>query len=33
MSSWFKRDSGGIDKSKKREMPEGLWTKCEVCST
>ena len=29
--SWFERTSEGLRTKKKREMPDGLWTKCEKC--
>lgn len=29
--SWFKRDSSGILPQKKKEMPNGLWLKCDQC--
>ena len=33
MSSWFKRDKEGLKASQKREVPEGVWTKCPGCET
>src|SRR5258708_2357964 len=32
-SSFAKKPKLGASKSKKREIPEGLWTKCPKCST
>ena len=29
--SWLKRRKSGIKDAKKREMPDGLWRKCEQC--
>jgi len=29
--SWIERTSEGLRAKKKREMPDGLWTKCEKC--
>jgi len=29
--AWFKRDTSGIIPQKKREMPNGLWLKCDNC--
>jgi len=29
--SWLERTSEGLTAKKKREMPDGLWTKCEKC--
>lgn len=28
---WFKRDKPGLKSQKKKEMPDGLWIKCEGC--
>jgi acetyl-CoA carboxylase carboxyl transferase subunit beta len=28
---WFKRDKPGLTSQKKKEMPNGLWVKCEEC--
>ncbi len=33
MTNWFKRSQEGLDKSTRREMPEGLWSKCKKCGT
>ncbi len=30
--AWFKRDKKGISTEKKKDMPEGLWIKCNGCS-
>jgi len=30
--AWFKRDSLGLVPQKKKELPDGLWLKCEKCS-
>lgn len=30
--AWFKRDSLGLTPQKKKELPDGLWLKCEKCS-
>ncbi len=30
--SWLRRRKRGIKEAKKREMPDGLWRKCEGCS-
>jgi acetyl-CoA carboxylase carboxyl transferase subunit beta len=30
--SWFKRNQPGLTSQKKKEMPNGLWIKCESCS-
>lgn len=30
--AWFKRDSLGLTAQKKKELPDGLWLKCEKCS-
>ncbi len=30
--AWFKRDKSGLIPQKKKEMPNGLWLKCENCS-
>src|SRR3984957_17694834 len=32
-TSFVKKPKMGSGKSKKREIPEGLWTKCKQCST
>lgn len=29
--SWFKRNQPGLTSHKKKEMPNGLWIKCESC--
>ncbi len=29
--AWFKRDKPGLIPQKKKEMPDGLWVKCEGC--
>lgn len=29
--AWFKRDSSGLIPQKKKEMPDGLWLKCDNC--
>ena len=29
--AWFKRDKPGLTSKKKKEMPNGLWIKCENC--
>jgi len=29
--AWFKRDKPGLTSKKKKEMPNGLWIKCEKC--
>ncbi len=29
--AWFKRDKPGLTAQKKKEMPDGLWVKCENC--
>jgi len=29
--SWFKRDSSGLVPQKRKEMPDGLWLKCDQC--
>jgi acetyl-CoA carboxylase carboxyl transferase subunit beta len=29
--SWFKRNQPGFSSQKKKEMPNGLWQKCESC--
>ena len=31
MMAWFKRDKPGLIPQKKKEMPDGLWVKCEGC--
>ena len=28
---WFKRKNSGLSSQRKREIPEGLWIKCETC--
>jgi len=33
MSNWFKRDKEGLKGAQKREVPEGVWTKCPGCET
>jgi len=33
MSSWFKREKDGLEGSKKRDLPEGVWVKCPGCGT
>jgi acetyl-CoA carboxylase carboxyl transferase subunit beta len=30
--SWFLRSKANIDEHQKRDMPDGLWTKCPTCS-
>jgi acetyl-CoA carboxylase carboxyl transferase subunit beta len=30
--AWFKRDKSGLIPQKKKELPDGLWLKCEKCS-
>lgn len=30
--TWFKRNKPGILSQRKKEMPDGLWSKCEGCS-
>ncbi len=30
--AWFKRDKSGLIPQKKKELPNGLWLKCEKCS-
>ena len=29
--AWFKREQPSIHPTDKRDMPEGLWWKCEKC--
>ncbi len=31
MANWFNRTSDGLKGSKKRDLPEGLWTTCPAC--
>lgn len=31
MSPWFKRDNEKLSSSEKRDMPEGVWIKCDSC--
>ena len=28
---WFRKDKAGVASTEKRNIPEGLWTKCESC--
>jgi acetyl-CoA carboxylase carboxyl transferase subunit beta len=28
---WFRREKSGLTPQKKKEMPDGLWVKCEAC--
>jgi len=30
--AWFKRDKPGLTSKDKKDMPDGLWVKCESCS-
>ena len=30
--AWFKRDKSGLIPQKKKEMPDGLWLKCDNCT-
>ncbi len=30
--AWFKRDQSGLITQKKRELPDGLWLKCDSCN-
>src|SRR5690348_3382586 len=30
--AWFRRSTENIGESQSRELPDGLWTKCEKCS-
>ncbi len=30
--AWFKRDQSGLIPQKKKEMPDGLWLKCDSCN-
>jgi acetyl-CoA carboxylase carboxyl transferase subunit beta len=30
--AWFKRSKPGVSPQRKREMPDGLWVKCDGCS-
>ncbi|MBZ0265461.1 acetyl-CoA carboxylase, carboxyltransferase subunit beta [bacterium] len=32
MANWFKRSKDGLEGAEKREMPEGVWVKCNNCS-
>ncbi len=29
--AWFRRAAGNINENQSRELPDGLWTKCEKC--
>src|SRR5579863_5243003 len=29
--AWFRRSAGNIEENPSRELPDGLWTKCEKC--
>ena len=29
--AWFRKDKSGITQQEKKNIPEGLWTKCESC--
>jgi hypothetical protein len=29
--SWFKREKKGIQPIQKKQVPDGLWKKCEIC--
>lgn len=32
MTNWFKRDKDGLEGAHKRDMPEGVWSKCPNCN-
>ena len=29
--AWFRKDKGGLTSQEKKNIPEGLWTKCDSC--
>jgi acetyl-CoA carboxylase carboxyl transferase subunit beta len=29
--AWFRRSAGNIEENQSRELPDGLWTKCDKC--
>ena len=29
--AWFRKDKSGVEAQQKRNIPEGLWTKCQSC--